>query len=159
MSAANVRPRRSMRNELLSLGMVMALPAAVVAVFPKEPFSFVPAPDAPGAGEAACAFVSLGAEEEAAALANARMAWRVGAEGVRSMGFDLMDLESMQEEPARAVAEVSDRTRPAPPRAPAFDPAPLPPTLAAPPPSKIEPDGAADDDGVAFPRQELLRLD
>ncbi len=156
MNAVRARPRRPLRYELYSLAAVLAVPVAVALAFPHEAIGFRPAPDAaPAAG--LCAFVSLTEEESARAVANARTAWKVGAENVRRLHADL-SVSAMPEEPHGAVMRESERARVPPPRPVAYDEMPLPATLSAPPPGRIAREEPDPDAGLTFSRKELLKL-
>lgn len=150
------RPRKHLRYELYSLTAIVSIPIALVAAFPYSSVAFTASESRP-APAPRCAFVELTEEEEASALAAARAAWKVSAEGVRRMRLDL-SIESAPEDPVTSVSDIRDRARP--PSAPTvrLDAPALPPTMAAPPPAQIAP-WSGEDDGGAFPRRELLQID
>jgi len=156
MTSVRPRPRRQLRHELYSLASVLAIPAAISLVFPYEAVKFEPAGGA-ARHKARCSFVELTEGDEAAALASARAAWKVGASSVRSLRADL-SVAAMPEESAMPVMDVSERTRAAPAGAVGYDAPPMPRTMAAPAPRRISAEGGADDLS-AFPRDEMMALE
>lgn len=158
MSEQLARPRRPLRYEIYSLVAVMAIPLALALCFPYSAIGFDPTPE-PAPRRAACAFVTLSSDAETDILAEARAAWKVSSARVRRMRADL-SLSDLPDDDARAVADIVDRRRYPLPGPVRFDVTPLPPTLAAPPPEKIAADpAAAEDETLAFPRKELLKID
>ena len=144
-------------KELYLLFLVAAFPLPIAAVFPFEAIGFSPA-ERQEARRASCAFVTLGVDEEAAALAAARSAWRSDVGSARRLRVDM------------AIGELpEDRMPPVMPDAPAFRPAvgdpvayggmPLPPSVAAPPPVRIPAEAPVVRSAEAFPREELLKID
>lgn len=159
MSAVEAKPRRSLRNELFSLAAVLSVPAAIVAVFPHGAIGFV-AEEGPGPSVATCAFVTLTEDQVASATENAHAAWRVSTEGVRRLRSDL-SVTTLPEERPSAVMDIASRTPLASPAREAYTTVPMPPTLAAPKPVRIE-KGKAERSPAAdavFLRSELLSLD
>ncbi len=156
MTPVRPRPRRQLRHELYSLASVLAIPAAIALVFPYDAVEFEPAAGAPS-DAARCSFVELTEGDEAAALASARAAWKVGASSVRSLRADL-SVAAMPEEAARPVMDVSERARAAAAGKVGYDVPPMPRTMAAPSPRRIAADGGADDCS-AFPRDEMMALE
>lgn len=152
-----VKPKRQWRYELYSLAAVLAVPLAVLFVFPYEAVGFTAAADEPPR-TASCAFVTLTEDEESAALSAARAAWKVSAEGVRRMRADL-SVDAMPEEVPRAVMDVSERTRAARASSVAYDELPMPSTRAAGAPVRIAAPAAGREDGLPFSRKELLNID
>ena len=158
MTPRLARPRRPLRNELCALASVLAIPLALACCFPFDALRFAAEPT-PARPRAACAFVTLTAQEERNILESARKAWAVSTAGVRGIRADLSFAEIPDEEP-RAVADIVDRLRYPPPAAIPYDVSPLPRTLAAPPPEKIAADpAAAKAKDPPFPRAELLKID
>ena len=145
-------------NALLSVAGVLALPAAVVAVFPFGALSFRAAP-ASTARPAAVAFVRLTDEEETAALRAAKTSWSSEAGAVRHLRADLHfgNLPERANEPA---IHIEDRLRRPPPRPYAPPTSPFLPSQAAAAPAKLP---AAEGDEPAaplpFPRKDLLKMD
>ncbi len=157
MSGFRTKPRRPLRYELYSLASVAAIPVALFLIFPFEAVGFRAAPDGVPS-PASCAFVALTEEEAARAVSNARAAWRVNAEGVRSLHADL-SVAAMPEEPHGAVMTAAEREPLPRPRIVSYEADPLPPTMAADAPGRIPAEEASPDDGLAFPRTDLLKLD
>jgi hypothetical protein len=156
MTPVRPKPRRQLRHELYSLASVLAIPAAISLVFPYEAVNFEPEECGSG-GMARCAFVELTEGDEAAALASARAAWKVGASSVRNLWADLT-VAAMPEETPSPVMDVSERTRVAPAAVVKYDVPPMPRTMAAPAPGRISAGGGADGSS-AFPRDEMMALE
>lgn len=156
-AAARTRPSRRLRYEIYSLAAVLSFPVAMALAFPYGAVSFS-ASEPPARPEARCAFVSLSDEDESSALAAARAAWKVSAEGVRSMRLDL-SVDSAPEDPVTSVSEIGDRARCRRYASVGFDAPALPPTLAAPAPAAIAPEPEPEDAGLAFPRREMLKAE
>lgn len=159
MSAVTAKPRRSVRNELVSLAAILSVPAAIIVAFPHGAVGFTPEPD-PAPSAATCAFVKLTEDQIASATENAHAAWRVSAEGVRRLRWDL-SVTTLPEERPSAVMDIASRTPLAAPARDAYSAVPMPPTLAAPKPPRIKPpkDVRAAASDTVFPRSELLSLD
>ncbi len=158
MNSVRLKPRRPLRYELYSLASVLAIPVALCFIFPVEAIGFRAAPDPAVGAPASCAFVVLTEEEAARAVSDARAAWRVDAAGVRRLRVDL-SVVTMPEEPHGAVMKATERERIPPPRILSPTTEPLPPTRAAERPEKISAPDDSSDDGFAFPRKDLLKLD
>lgn len=156
MSRDLLRPKRPLRYELYSLVAVLSVPVALLLAFPRAAVGFKAAPDVPR-HPAGCAFVVLSEEEEQTALSNARAAWKVNAEGVRSLRADL-SVEAMPDEAPHAVMSLDERTRAPQAKPLAYGISPMPPSLAAPRPVRISAPTDADE-GLAFPRKQLLNID
>ena len=156
MKSRRFEPRRPLRNEIYSLMAVLVVPFAIGLVFPYESFNYTPAStDDPAASS--CAFVYLTADEENSALTASRTAWKVNIDGTRGLHADL-SVSELPEDDARDVMDISER-RTFPPAALVRLPyTPLPPTLAAGKAERLAPEPTTDD-GVAFPRSELLKID
>ena len=108
-----------------------------------------------GATESSFAFVTLNADEEAAAVRAARSSWQSSSDAAVSerarLAFDVLP-ETREPE---AIGD-DGRTRMSRPAEIEWAPPPLPPGLAAPPPAKAE---APDTDAsLPFPRHEMLKL-
>lgn len=156
MKSRRFEPRRPLRNEIYSLVAVLAVPFLIGLVFPYESFNRQPAPDAVPK-DPSCAFVYLTADEESSAMTASRTAWKVDMAGTRGLHADL-SVSEIPEEEARDVMDVSER-RPFPsPGVIRLPYTPLPPTMAAGKAERLAPVETGDD-GVAFPRSELLKLD
>jgi len=157
MSEFRARWLRRLRHELLSLALVAAVPVSLAIVFPYEAVGF--RATGPGPRRAApCAFVSLSAAEERAALAAARTAWQVDAKGVRGLRTDLSSGD-LPPAPTRPVISVR-RVRATGPAVASYLPNALPPTAAASRPAAIPPEAApVPVPPPAFSREELLRID
>lgn len=158
MNASLTKPRRPLRYEFYSLAAVMAVPLALALCFPYDAVRRASVAEIPPA-RPACVFVTLTPDEESDILAAARAAWKVSSAGVRRLRADL-SLAELPDDAASAVADIADRRRYPHPPAVRFADSPLPPTLAAPPPERIAADPAvAEEDALAFPRKELLKID
>ena len=160
MRNRHFRPRRSLRVEIVQLAAAMALPAAILNIFPYKAL----APAAPAAEKASprragCALVTLDQEEERRIMAAAKSAWQVSADGVRRMRLDMF-AEEIPEAPPDPVADISLRTRIAR-SAPSPRFAYAPPTdLGAPEAGTIAPErDEPRPSSPAFPAKELMRLE
>ena len=157
MRVLQVRFLRRLRYEMFSLALVFSVPVAVALVFPYEAVGFH-AREHGGAAVANCAFVSLDAAEERAALAAARTAWQVDVKGVRGLRADLStgDLPPV---PVRPVIRFRP-TRTCGNCSAAYVPNALPPTAGAPDPGMVA-TAAEQRTGTkaAFSREELLKID
>ena len=156
MSAFRAKSFHRIRYEIFSFALVASVPVALAFVFPYEAIGFR-AEERDPAPSAACAFVSLDAAEERAALAAARTAWQVDATGVRGLRTDLSsgDLPPMPTQPVIPA-------RPPRERASAdaeYAPNTLPPTVAAPPPAGISADAEAPAPSPTLSKEALLKLD
>ena len=156
MTVVRAKPMRSVGRELVSLALMASVPVAIALVFPYEAMNF--RAERGGESRAACAFVTLGEEEERAALASARTAWQVDSRSVRRLRVDLSSGELplapvrpvLPSRPQRGEGAASETT---------YVPNALPPTVAAPAPTVIAPDTAAPAAKPAFSRDELLKID
>ena len=159
MRARTYRPKRSLRIEVVQLVASMALPAAILYVFPYKallPVAPMKSQDAPRAAK--CAFVTLDKDHESRIVAAAKSAWQVNAEGVRRLRLDMF-VEEIPETSLGPVSDISTRTR-TPRSAPVPRLAPVPPTdLRAATPGTISKETDAPAPRPAFAREELLRLD
>ena len=144
---------KSLGGELSSLALTLAIPAAAACIFPYGAVKFraadPPAPTAPAA-----AFVTLGPEEESAAMRSAKASWQGSREGAQNIRADLSFGELPQaREPA--VLDVGSRTRRPRPAGMEWTAPPCLPRLAAPPPPPIAPE-PPEPEKPAFPRDEML---
>lgn len=158
MSASfRARPLRSLRHEALTLLELATVPAAVAFAFPYEAVGFRASRPA-DAARCTCSFVTLNEKEERSALAAARTSWQVDAKGVRSLRTDLStgDLPPSPVYPIISERPYSFHAWSDAPYAPNA----LPPSVAAPPPRAIAPDDDAPaKTKLAFPREEMGRID
>ena len=158
MSARSYRPRRrSLRSELLPLAAVLSLAFAMYVVVPHAAVVFSPKAAAPRPSTSACAWISLSPEEEAKALSVARSAWQVDPASVRRLRARLLT-SNLPLETQLPVLRVADRLRTDSRRDVGYAPSVLPPTLAA-PAARAIPMAASSGPLLAFPREELLKLD
>ena len=147
---------RGLAGEILSLITVLAIPVGIAAVFPLEVAGFrarTPRPATPCA-----AFVTLSADEEAAAMRAAKTSWQGDVGSVPRIRADLF-IGELPGGAERESLDVSARSRP--PRAQdiSWTPPPYLPSLAAPPPRPVPADAAPDETVQAFSRAELLSLE
>ncbi len=158
MSEVLIRPRRPLRQEIYSLAAVLAIPVALICIFPLEVFNIRVCPDKQSPS-ASCAFVVLSDEEAARALSNARAAWRVDADGVRSLRVDL-SVETMPDEPHVTVMHEVEREHFSREQHLQYQANLLPPTQAAQDPLTIKPESLqAPVMQETFSRDDLLKLD
>lgn len=156
MSRPCPRPRRPLRNELLSLSLVLLLPIALATLFPYRALMMQgqagPLPTPPS-----CVFVELGPGAEARAFDVVQSVFSVDSGQVRSLREDLL-LSPLPEEEAMPLLGPSDRSQ-LPPMPPlAYEAALLPPSLAAAGPECL--DSVASPPALpVFPREELLKID
>lgn len=157
MKRARPRPRRPLRNELLSLLPILALPLLTGLLFPYEAIGFHQA--APCRRTApSCRIVELGEGVEERALDLVRASFSVRPETFQAMREDLL-LAPLPEEETAPVLSPADRLPPAPSSAVVYDVLPFPPTLAAADLEQAPEDGPARPVPPTFPREELLKLD
>ena len=150
-----VRPKRHWRHELLALAPVMALAVAVVVTFRKDVARLRPPVSGGDVGKATCAFVTLDGAVEAKAMEIVRSALSVNSRDVRELRADL-SLSTVAEDTPMPVMDISDRRRPPRPSRIPYMEMPQPPTHAAPPiVLEAVPDVA--EQGLPFPREELLK--
>ena len=147
---------RSLRSELARLVPVLAMPLAIMCVFPRRSVGFVaaksPEPRAPS-----CAFVRLTEAEEAALLAASRSAWRVDPGDVRTLRTDL-SIDALPDGPV--VPMMAERPASAPvPRALTWVSSLLPPGCGAAAPARIPVETPGERGAEAFPREELLNIE
>ena len=158
MKRRKVRYRKPLRQEIYFLLLVLSIPAAVVAMFPYGAIGFGASPVVSRL-PASCSFTTLGPDEEAAALAAARSPRKGSHERVRSMYLNLSDPDLPEEGPM-PVSDVSRRSRPRAPEMGRIAKPPLPATLAAPAPGRIEAgSGAGAEVHETFSREDMLKID
>ena len=147
---------KSLGGELTSLAVTLAIPAAVVCVFPYGAAEFRAA-DPAATADPAAAFLTLSPEEESAATHAAKASWQGSREGAQNIRADLSfgELPKAREP---EVLDVGSRTRLPPPANMAWQAPPLLPRMAAPPPPQIAPE-PPEPDKPPFPRDEMLRID
>lgn len=151
------RPRRHLRHELISLALVLAAPLGVVAIFPYDSLSFVPAKrEQPLVRRPACSFVVLTDEQADAAVQAARSAIKTSHEGISTLRADLSIFAIPSER--GGVADVVDRQGAASIQDAPYDVLPLPHSFAAPSPAKFPKAPAASVDSPAFSRDEMLEV-
>lgn len=158
MSALRFRPRRRLRSELLPISIVLAIPIALVWIFPYSALSPVPRnSDGIRADKTLYAFVALDENEEALAMTAARTAWHVNSEGVKKLRIEMF-ADDLPDDASGVVVGVDQRVRFSrcggipyePTELPSDLRATAPAVLAKPKPSvKLEP----------FPMEEMLKLD
>ena len=159
MTGGRLKPKRPLRNEVYSLAGVLALPLALLFVFPYCGIGYRSVADRP-APVPGCAFVTLTEEEERTAVEATRSSWRMRNAGVRDLVTDL-GVEAIPETVPGAVMDIGGRSRLPPAGSVESGLKPLPRTLAAPKAARlVQPKPAADADAtLAFPRRELLKID
>ncbi len=147
-----MKPR--IRHEILSFSLVVSLPVATALVFPYEAIGFNPRKSAV-AETAHAAFVTLGADEEDAAVKAARAPWRVSASEVRSAELQIGELP---ERPISAVLGFEDRSSADPVKTFLYELPPYLPSFAARAPQKVA-ERSAPPKASAFSKEELLFVD
>ncbi len=151
------KPHRRWRNELLPLVAVGALIFSLVSIFPMKALQQVSSKSAADTFPASCAFITLTSEEESAALTLARAAWAVDAKGTRDLRLEMFAAPLLNEERQELLDRVEVRAERGKSAA-VYAPTLVPPTLAAPAPTKLA--SAADDakEAPTFSREDLLKL-
>lgn len=152
------RPKRHLRHEIISLALVLAAPVCVLAIFPFASLSFSPQvpEEAAVAHRPACSFVVLTDEQADAAVQAARAAIKTSHEGISTLRADLSIFAIPVE--SGGVADVAERQGALPMSDAPFDVLPLPPSLAAPPPTRFPSDPAAAVVHPAFSRDDMLEI-
>lgn len=140
-------------SEMMSYVAVLGVAAGVVCSIPPESIDFR-ATVRPSESSANCSFVELTVQEEAAFLRQAKDTWRKG--GGSRIYADLVFAELPSEE---AKPVLADAVRPSAvaPSLVKGDRTPFLPSLRAAEPERIRP--LPPEDGRAFSREELLKLD
>ena len=142
-------------GEMASFATTVVVSVAIAAVFPYGAVGFRASPaDAPAA---AAAFVTLSADEEAAAMRAAKTSWQGDAGGVLRLRADL-SFGELPEAGHAAVLGVEARTVPPPASVVPYGAPPFLPLLAAPPPQVI-PAEPPEKVAPAFSREELLKIE
>jgi len=152
-------PKRRIRQELLVLATLLAVPAAVVLSFPRQAVlsaGFIDAEPPCASDVPFCGFVVLDEAAEAKATDLVRSVLSVNSRSVRNLRADL-SLSTVDEPLPEPVMDVSDRRRRVSPSLVRWDAEPMPPSLAAPEPRDMS--GEAEEDVSPFPRDELLRIE
>ncbi len=159
MKFLKTRPLKRMRHDVVSFVLIAAVPVSLVILFPYDVLTFKPRDTGP-ALQPKCAFVTLTAREEEAALAAARAAWQVGASGMRGLRVDLAtgDLPPAPMRPVMPFRASSDIGASASDKG--YEPNVLPPSVAASAPDAITPEtDGGKTRASAFSREELLKID
>ena len=159
MSQRLLRPRRSLRSEILPVFIVLAIPVLLAWVFPYG--ALLPAPKGAAmtgvAGPAACAFVELNEEEESNAIVAARTAWHVNSDGFKNVIIEMF-ADDLPEDASGPVVEIQHRTRVKHDMAIDYEPVKLPTDLRAAEPVLLEkPEPPVK--SLPFAKEELLKLD
>lgn len=157
MSAYRPKPRRHLRHDVCTLLLLLAVPAAILLVFPYPAVGLDPAAGHEYVSEPSCAFIRLDDRAERYALGVARVSWRSGGEGTLSHRPDL-SVRALPPAPMTEVIRARSRSSREAVRVFGYEPPLMPPTLAAGAPSAIPASGSASTVGPAFPREELLKL-
>ena len=158
MSAQRFRPRRRLRSEVLPISVVLAIPLALVWIFPYSALSPVARnSDGLRADKTLYAFVELDEEEEASAMAAARTAWHVNSEGVKKLRIEMF-ADDLPDDASGVVMDVDQRTRISRGSAIHYEPMELPSDLRAPAPTVLS-KPAPSVTPQPFPREEMLKLD
>ena len=147
---------KSVRREFFTFWTTIALPLAVIAVFPFGSIWF-DAEDVSRPSRPFAAFVTLSKQEEARATAMVKAAWQSDSGGLRRIRADL-SVGELPEDAAGPVLDFSIGDLRIPPAERAMEPPPFPPSLRAVPPEKIpvqhNPDAAP-----VFSKEELLKIE
>lgn len=147
---------RSLRSEMLTVLIVLAVPAGVALIFPYEVLRFKPVASCERKVLGA-ALVRLTPTEEEAAVKAAKTTWRLDEGGVRRLRVAMLFGE-LPEPPHVSVLNVEDRRHSVEWPLVGRGDVPFLPSLKAGPPARIVPDGAAADMRT-FSRNELLKID
>lgn len=147
------RAARKLKNELLTVLLVLSLPTALLLHFPFAALDYH-SPATAASRSFAASFVELSPQAQRAALQASKSEWQA-----QSAGSVLMRADIPMELPDDEVRGLSSAVVPSAPAMPEarFVPALLPRSCAAPPPERIP--VAAEDSALAFPREEFLQLD
>ena len=149
---------RSIRQEVLSVAAVLAVPAALMAIFPYGAVGFKAIPGRM-ASKPSAAFVRLTAEEEAEALKAAKTSWQADSASDRGMRAYLPLGELPEDGPSGPILGGGVWTGLRSASAPVEYGAPTwSPSSAANKPGKIE-IGEENRPAPAFSREELLKMD
>ena len=149
---------KSVRREFFTFWTTIALPLAVIAVFPFGSIWF-DAEDVSRPSRPFAAFVTLSKQEEARATAMVKAAWQSDSGQLRHIRADL-SVGELPEEVEGPVLEISagDLRIPAMVRPVAAPP--FPPSMQASAPEKLALGAAAPEvRTAAFPKEELLKIE
>ncbi len=145
---------KSLRHELLSLGVVLSLPLVLLGFFPREALFFRAAP-LPRHPEAFLSFASVSLDEEARLLASLQTTWKPSLGVNEGVHLSLRDLPEDSQEPLLRPEDVARPTGESDPFA--YEPPPWKPSRSASPPQPL--DKAADEkDAPPFARDDFLKL-
>ena len=148
---------KSVRSELASALVVMAVAVAVALIFPRDALVFRATPSASDRS-ASAAFVRLTAAEESRAIRKAKTSWQEGADdAVRNLRADVFFSE-LPKERFESVMSVEDRRLSYEPRRIGSPLPPFLPSRRAEAPRRISADGK-NEEPMPFSRAELLRID
>lgn len=149
---------RTLRREILSATFTLAIPAALVLVFPlAEVIRFQPRLDS-DACRASAAFVTLPYEMEVAAVRTAKTVWKLDSVGDRHLR-ELMSFAELPQEPIKPLLSPEEIQPVVQESVPVrYVPSAWAPSLRAPSPVKFaaEPDPPP---SPVFSREELLKLE
>jgi len=144
---------KSACGEFLSAAVVLSVPLGIAFSFPFGAFGFRAAEDV--RRPVRTAFVTLTPETERQALRTVRTTWRGKTGAARQMQSDLLAAE-LPDDRRLSVLSVRDRSCPPPLPAVRCELTPFLPSQKAPPPSPIAADRTPEP--LAFPREELLKM-
>lgn len=158
MNASRAKPKRPLKNDLYSLAAVMAVPFAVMLAFPYSAVGFSAATRS--LRPAGCAFVILDADMEERAVEAARSAWKgVSARELdESAELGLLS-PTLPEYDFGPLVSMDDMIPGGTRRSEKYDGLPMPPSMAAKKPQKLLPAKSAEDDALAFPKGEMLKME
>ena len=160
MTGLSIKPKRSVRSEILTLSLVIAVPVVLAWIFPYG--ALAPSDAAKGrasGGEAATefVFVELSEDEESEAVLSARTAWHVGSESVKNLRIEMF-ADDLPEDDEGPVIDIDHRVRSPQGFEIEYKQSILPCDLRADPPEKLE-SPVPEKRVLPFPREELLKLD
>ena len=148
---------RSRSSELLSIGLVMAIPLGMMAILPYDSFAFKAAePDRSPVLTAA--FVRLSPERAHEAAARAKTSWQQDRDDRRGITWAELAVSELSEVPLPEVTTVRDVMRAPGPGGLVRDVTPFLPSMRAAPPVGIMP-ARREPPRPAFAREELLKID
>lgn len=135
--------------------LVASVPAVLMSIFPYKAIGFRAEKRAETRRTGMCRFVKLTAEEETDALNAARAAWATDASNLRRirlelMGEELPDYGGGELLGYESPTERRERVR--------FVPEMLPESLGAGEPAAIKAEEKQPEPALAFPREEMLKL-
>lgn len=144
-------------QELMSMLTVVAISVAVVLAFPFDAVGFRPRA-VRAVQSASAAFVSMTAEEQAAAMQSARTAWQVDSVGVRRLRVDL-SVGELPEDPSTTALKVGLKPVRSGLKPVGYEPCAYPRTQAAATAVPIAKPKDEPETRPPFPREDLLKLD